>query len=304
MREFIPLSAVREKGISRIHSRPKASAKRKGYMAKTIHSLQSKLTASFLALIVLISALTFFLTFSETKKALKAMIKSQIMSVAAVTATQIDGDAFAAIKEGDEATPAFLQIRDLLYKVEKASPDIRYAYTYRRHDDSLVEFVVDGEYGISEDAAAAGEVYDETTPAMIEGLGAPAADPDFSTDEWGTFLSGFAPIRNSKNEVVGAVGIDMLSAIVIEKQRFISGTVYAVFGVAVVGAGAIVAIFSVTIIRDIKRLNKAAEAISKGQLDVSIDVVRKDEIGDLADSFSRMVSAIKIITDGGKPGAR
>ncbi len=264
-------------------------------MAKIFHSLESKLTLSFLSLIVVISALTFIITYNETKKALKAMIQSQITSVAAVTATQIDGDAFAGIDAGEEESPDFLRIRDMLYEVEKADPDIRYAYTYRKHDDNRVEFVVDGEYGISDDAAAAGEVYDETTPAMMDGLHKPAADPDFSTDKWGTFLSGFAPILNSKKECVGAVGIDMLSTKVLKKQRYISNTVFAVFGIAILTAGILIAAFSLTIIRDIKRLNVAAEQISKGKLDVRIDVVRKDEIGELANSFSRMVSAIKIL---------
>lgn len=270
-------------------------------MAKPFHSLQVKLTVSFVLLIVLTSALTFFLTYGETKDALRDMMRRQIVSIASVVATQVDGDGLAAVRAGDEATPGFVRIRDLLYRAEKADPDIRYVYSFRAHGDTLVEFVVDGEYGKSDDAAAAGEVYDETTPAMIEGLRRPVAEEEFGADKWGEFLSAYAPVRNSKNEFVGAVGVDMLSSTVAERQKYISGTVFLIFAVAIAAAGIIVMVFSMTIIRDIKRLNRVAESISRGDLDVSIDVVRKDEIGDLADSFSRMVSAIKILkADGDK----
>ena len=38
-------------------------------------------------------------------------------------------------------------------------------------------------------------------------------------------------------------------------------------------------------IRDIKKLNKTANEISTGNTNITIDVKRKDEIGDLAESF-------------------
>ena len=36
-----------------------------------------------------------------------------------------------------------------------------------------------------------------------------------------------------------------------------------------------------------------ADKISKGDMDVTVDIKRKDEIGDLAGSFGRMVASLK-----------
>jgi HAMP domain-containing protein len=66
-------------------------------------------------------------------------------------------------------------------------------------------------------------------------------------------------------------------------------------GFAILIAGVIIGLFSLTIIRDIKKLNKVAEKISMGDTDVSVDVHRKDEIGELATSFGRMVASLKIM---------
>jgi len=48
-------------------------------------------------------------------------------------------------------------------------------------------------------------------------------------------------------------------------------------------------------IRDIKKLNKTANEISTGNTNITIDVKRKDEIGDLAESFGRMVASLKFM---------
>ena len=48
-------------------------------------------------------------------------------------------------------------------------------------------------------------------------------------------------------------------------------------------------------IRDLKKLNISAEEISKGNTNVTVEVNRKDEIGHLAESFSRMVASLKFM---------
>ena len=68
-----------------------------------------------------------------------------------------------------------------------------------------------------------------------------------------------------------------------------------IIGASIAVAAVIVGFFSVTIIRDIKKLNTTAEEISKGNMNVTVNVNRKDEIGDLAESFSRMVASLKFM---------
>lgn len=49
-----------------------------------------------------------------------------------------------------------------------------------------------------------------------------------------------------------------------------------------------------SITKPLEELREVADRISHGDLDVSVDYASDDEIGDLADSFSRMVASIKI----------
>jgi HAMP domain-containing protein len=264
-------------------------------MTKFLNKLEVKLTASFIILIMAISGLTFFYTFSETKTALKNILQAELKAVACVVSSQINADAFAKIKPGDEKTRNFLAIRDALYAAQKSNPDIKYIYTFRANNEKTVKFVVDAEYGISKDAAKVDEVYDDSNHFMIDGLSAAKAEEEVSSDKWGTFLSGYAPIKDSKGKSVGAVGVDMLSKTVAEKEKFIGFTLLIIFIIAVLIAGLIILYFSGTIIRDVKKLNKVANDISTGSMDVHMDVKRNDEIGELAESFGRMVASLKIM---------
>ena len=130
---------------------------------------------------------------------------------------------------------------------------------------------------------------------MERGFFKPAVDDAFTTDRWGTFLSGYAPIRDSQGTVIGLVGVDMTKTLVIEKQDFIGNTIYIVMAGGILLAGLFILLFSKTVIRDIHELNHVANTISLGDMDVHIDIERTDEIGELAESFGRMVASLKIM---------
>ena len=87
----------------------------------------------------------------------------------------------------------------------------------------------------------------------------------------------------------------MNAAQVVQRENFIGNTIYLIIGISVGIAAAIIGAFSVTVVRDLKKLNATANEISQGNTNVIVNVKRKDEIGELADSFSRMVASLKFM---------
>jgi sensor histidine kinase regulating citrate/malate metabolism len=77
-------------------------------MAKAVHSLITKLTAAFIVLVVIITALTFVYTYNETKTALKEEMRSQLLDTSRAISTQINATTVAALQPGDESTPGFI----------------------------------------------------------------------------------------------------------------------------------------------------------------------------------------------------
>jgi adenylate cyclase len=266
---------------------------------KIFHSLQTKLTLSFVALVLTVSGLTFLYTFGETKDALKESVRSELGAVASSVAVMLEGadaEAMAALRPGDEPGVEFTRLADRLRRLRQGHPDIRYVYTMRRHGDA-VQFLVDPEFGNADDPGAAiHQPYDEVTPALLAGFEALSVQDDFTVDKWGTLMSGFAPLRDRQGKTIGLVGVDISLQQMLAKQSFIGGTIYLIMGLGIAVAALFIFLFSKTIIRDIKSLNQAAHDVSLGAMNSMVTVERKDEIGELADSFGRMVTSLKIMS--------
>ena len=114
----------------------------------------------------------------------------------------------------------------------------------------------------------------------------------YQSGEYGYFLSGHSPIKNSKGEVVGVVGVDVV----------MDGTINTVlkFGIMtliiVIVSTVIFAILSVVYIRrsvknPIVAVTRAAEKLAIGDTNVELAFDSEDEIGVLATAFDTMAKS-------------
>jgi HAMP domain-containing protein len=263
-------------------------------MSKIVNSLQTKLIISFLALILVIAGGTYLYTFDQTKRALLESTREDLLQIIGIASTQFTAqeiDQIAQLKPGEETTPAYLAIKKKLQNMRSASPNVANFYIMQIQGDKIVFFVDD----IDDDPAKIGQVYEQPEARLFNANQSIQVSENLYTDEWGTFLSGYAPIQGTSGASTLIIGADILAGTIIERQNFIGNTIYYVMGFAILIAGLIIGMFSLTIIRDIKKLNLAAEKISMGDTNVTVDIRRKDEIGELAESFGRMVASLKIM---------
>ncbi len=263
-------------------------------MLKIFNSLQTKLVLSFVLLIVVIAGGTFRFTLGQTQKALLDSTRDdmqQIIGIISNQFTQSDIAALSQLEPGQESQPEYMALKDKMVHLRSLSTMVSNIYVMRL-EGNKVTFVVDD---TSDNPAAIGQVYTDPEARLFDAVKSPVASDDLYTDEWGTFLSGYAPLKDGSGKTVLLVGADIKATQVIERQNFIGRTIYLIMAMAILIAAFLIESFSVTIIRDIKKLNKTANEISKGNTNVFVDVVRKDEIGELADSFGRMVTSLKIM---------
>jgi HAMP domain-containing protein len=112
------------------------------------------------------------------------------------------------------------------------------------------------------------------------------------TDQWGTFISAFYPIELN-GKVIGVIGSDYKINDILALQRkakLILFSILMIGVVIVIIAGSIIRKF---IVVPIIKLNEGSSEIAKGNLDFSIDIKQKDEIGELANSFNTMAQNLK-----------
>lgn len=266
-------------------------------MAKLSHSIETRITGILALLIgaMIIFGVHYIFRDAKAKETVKAQIQNRLKAVAETVADRIDGDAYAALKSGDEGKPAYEKIRKMLYEMQTTLPDVKYVYTMNIDSKGVLVWAIDSEWGISKEPVKIGEPVEVPGVKMKEGFSKAVAEEDYYTDEWGTFLSGYAPIRDSKGKVVGAVGVDITSKSVMSKQDVLGTIINITLFLTVMALAILIVLLTRGMINDLERLNKAANEISTGRMDVDVGVRRSDEIGNLAESFGRMAASLKVI---------
>lgn len=270
-------------------------------MVKFYNSLQFRLTASFILLIILIAALTYAYTYNEAKKALKETVREELIEVIGLVSTQIKGDnlkELLSLKPDDEGSPVHENLVKWFVNMREKSSDLANFYVLKKEGDKLFFIIDDAYLETPDDVAAIGEEYTDYEEAITGGFNAPTASSEFYSDKWGTFLSGYAPIRDEEGKTVALVGVDMKVEKVLAKQNFIGSLIYIIMGASILLAGLIILFFSRTIIKDIKNLTKVSKKISQGELDIQLPMIKsRNEIYELNEALKSVIAAVEFLKD-------
>jgi len=150
-----------------------------------------------------------------------------------------------------------------------------------------------------------GEVYDSgdepydasDLPEIQDALSEPTSSYDVREDDYGVWLSGYAPIRDDAGQTIGIAGVDMLA----EDVNYVRGQI--LIGSIVAFVLAYIAVFlaayfiSGAITRSMRAITGAAQTLEQGEPfePESLAEVTKgtDEVGQLARVFSRMAIQVQ-----------
>ncbi len=266
---------------------------------RIFNSLASKLIISFVLLVSIISAASFVLTVRAANDTILQNLREQMQSLASVSASQIDGTVVANLKPGDENTPEFIGIRDKLLLMRKDNKSVIYSYIMKLTSTNKLAFVVDDTYGIQQDAAKIGDAYQSNNPSTAEqdfkeitaGLNGPASASALYTDNWGTFLSGYAPVRDASGKAVAILGVDMTADQTLAKEGFLTDSIYIIFGIGILISALFVTYFAFSIRRDIRGITNVISGLrsQREKDDIMKAMKRKDEVGDLAKSAAELM---------------
>jgi hypothetical protein len=113
-------------------------------------------------------------------------------------------------QSADENTPAFKALVARLIEVRTANRDARFTYLMGRNGKAVV-FLLDSTDPGSSDYSPPGEVYEEASTELMRSFAIGEAFVEGpSTDRWGTWVSGLAPIRDPSNgQVIAVMGMDV-----------------------------------------------------------------------------------------------
>ncbi len=178
------------------------------------------------ALILTALGLLGFLFYSRGRSLMREELRERIRTVAAISALQFpsaDLDQLHVLE--DIQKPMYREFVRRLNDIRDQNRDIRFIYILRSLGGEQYEFVVDadslspvaimdlngdGKLDEEDEPAPTGTPYENEDPIMPRGLMEPVTDEIPNSDQWGTYISGYAPIRDASGRPTGMlIGVDM-----------------------------------------------------------------------------------------------
>lgn len=254
---------------------------------------RAKLSLAFVLLSIFTGALVLAVFFFGARTVLFQALRDQVLAIAATGAAQINGDVHRTIDQLD--TPDYLKIRTQLRSIRDANRRnnlvVRYVYTMRFTEKKIWEYVVDAEDDPTQVSPPGTYVEFQLTHPIT--LGEAYADPDFSRDDYGVWLSANAPIRASDGEIVAMLGVDLSASDVLAEMNrlFVVGIIS--IAVASLCATILGLLVAQRAIRPLKDIRNALRRLGRGDWDARTSVASRDEFGEVAEAVNQMAVSLR-----------
>lgn len=251
-------------------------------------SIRLKLFFSHVLAVLLVSGSIGTYFYASAADSLMEGLKERLKSSAALISQMMDADELNDISTPEDTEEiSYTRTLQTLRQLKRMNPDIAFLYVMRQEGEKIF-FVVDSDESIEQ--AMPGQQYTAVTPGLVLGFTGVSVDKEISTDEWGSFLSGYAPLKNGRGKYL--VGMDMRAEKVNSKYRDlrISGfcSLLASIALAFLFSRYLAARFTGPIDLAIARCT----AISKGKLDEQIPLGTNDELEQMLRAFNDMSAAL------------
>ena len=247
-------------------------------------SIAAQLFLFILGAALIVALIVGSVAYTNMSSFLEKKTKDNVKEIAVIAAENVDSETFARAMAGD--AEALLNVKDSL-RFFLSGDSVEYIYTLMPKDAENFQFVVDTD---PEDPGEYAEDYEAQTEMFEAMKGSLSVTADPFTDEWGTFYSGYAPIKVNGSPA-GIVAVDyQASSIGASLNRLIRNILIAV-GIAVIFAVVVASAVSVRMRRNFQKVNdKILEVASDdGDLTKVLDIHSGDELEVIGNSLNSLL---------------
>lgn len=262
-------------------------------------SLPAKLTIGFLLVGLLTLTITAGSMFWISRSNLRAQIREQLKNYISLASLQMNSSTISGLIQSNDMTAETYQvILNQLRAMVKESPGVANVYIMYRNSSGNIAFLFDADL---DNPAQAGEVYSNPGPALAANFDRSASaftEADLYTDAWGTWLSGYAPIKDQAGRMVAIIGVDLSAQAV---QDIETSAMRSLLLACLVSAG-LMAIFTYFVSRyflsPLPHLTRYAGLLAHGQIPSQAEDQKQimkiqdqqDEIGAFGREFNNLIN--------------
>jgi signal transduction histidine kinase len=248
-------------------------------------------------MVIVTAALLTCALFISARHQLRDDLRRRLKNIASIAALQIDGAAHSRLRSlSDEKSRDYTSIKWTLQKIRSKIPDIRYIYTWRFNDAGELVFVMDAATN-PQTISHIGDIYQDTDKVPLKtklaNIHDPLADEDFTKDQWGVWLSGYAPFYGPGGSLEGILGVDIsVNDVILHEGKLLLLALLA-FGFTIPFALITGWLLGRKLIHPIEKLTVASEHIASGDLNYRVTECCSKEVQILSGTFNRMAEKIQ-----------
>ena len=248
----------------------------------------------FLASALVLGGVFTFFYFKATKLRDDAF-KQYLEHFTQVSANLIPGEDIQSIPltAGCEKSPDGVALIRKLKSIRAVDNDIFDTYIMVKDPDpAYVRFVTNADR--ERTPVGCGERYDvRAEPGVGLGFQKSYTDLKAHTDQWGTWVSAYAPVKTRSGETVGIIGMDIAQQTVLEiRQEFFSRFLMSI-GACLIFSLIVGLLSSIWLTRPIRRVVKGMETVGGGDLEHKLEHFKETEFERMSGIFNEMTNSLK-----------
>ncbi|MDJ0515046.1 MAG: ATP-binding protein [Trichodesmium sp. MO_231.B1] len=258
-------------------------------------NLSSKLVIAYSGLIALTAGALSIAIYWQLRISQQVALQDRLLGITSLAARQIDSDYHALINDPEDVDTAYYTVNQRrLKEIQASDPDIVRLYTLRFRDERytvVLNYAPDSQY-LQQPLAKFGDVPQNLPPRLQQNteIQAPITETAIRQNAAGQFvLYGYAPIKSQLGRSDGILVIEMDATNVTQSAvgaLAVAGGIFLV--VLLVSLPLVWWLAQSVVVRPTLNLNRVARRLADGKWDEPLPTNRRDELGQLADSFSHM----------------
>ena len=254
--------------------------------------IKYKILIPTIAVILLTCTFLGLNSYIQIKNGMVGMGVEQAKMAAAIAAREVDGDAVADLKPGDEDTKKY---EDLLNNLRDIQKTCGIAFLYTLYTDGKTVF-----YGVdtddSEDPCAIGEEFEVSYEDLKPVFEGEVYIEDFisETDD-GDLISAYYPIYDGNGKVVAILGCDYDASNVVARLNSTISGVFTMAGISLVFAILVLSLTINVIVRGLHVVNQKIYDLvhNEGDLTQKLDIHSGDEMELIAGNINKLLEYIR-----------
>ncbi|MEK5216897.1 methyl-accepting chemotaxis protein [Psychrobacillus sp. FSL H8-0487] len=276
-------------------------------MKQKSSKLGSKITLYIVVGILLLVALFTTVLVYNTNKTVKDSLGENGIHIAQNIATLVDVPAYEEFKKNPEQNEKYWELREELNNL-LIQNGILYAYvTDIPKEGETATIIIDAAGKDDDSAYLPGDISEGTNYEAVEGAltGSGSYTDLIEDEEYGEYLSSYAPLKNEAGEIIGIVGVDISAANVqvIQQKSLKESVPFSLIMVILLGTVITLILYRYvrTALKPLTNMQDASIKFANGDLRgaeevlKSVSLKQNNEISDFAKSFRKSIVQLSSI---------